>query len=126
MSFEWSEYLGLALELAGQPVKRAHQEARFRTAISRAYYAAAFCKCRNHLRDKEGHQIPPGGKAHQYVRDKFKKSNDRLRKRIGYNLERLRSDRNKADYDDNVIKLDMITNTDLVLAEKVISTLDKL
>jgi uncharacterized protein (UPF0332 family) len=124
MNFEWAEYLNLAKELAGQTVSRAGQEARLRAAISRAYYAA-FCKCRNHLRDKEGLHVPSGSKAHQYVRDQFKKSPNKLRKRIGYNLERLRNDRNKADYDDRVVMIDKLTNTDLTLAGKIISILDK-
>jgi uncharacterized protein (UPF0332 family) len=125
MSFEWLEYLDLARELAGQPAKRAHEEARLRAAISRAYYAI-FCKCRNHLRDKEGHRIPPGGKAHQYVRNNFKKSADKRRKRIGYDLTRLRSDRNRADYDDSVAMLDALTKTDLALADRIIVRLSKL
>jgi len=125
MNFDWSEYLNLAKELAGHAVSRAGQEARLRVAISRAYYAA-FCKCRNHLRDKEVHHVPSGSRAHQYVRDQFKRSPNKLRKRIGYNLERLRSDRNKADYDDRVVLIDKLTNTDLALADKVISILNKL
>lgn len=125
MSFDWAEYLNLAQELAGQAVSLAGQEARLRAAISRAYYAA-FCKSRNHLRDKEGHQIPSGGRAHQYVRDEFKRSGDRLRKQIGYDLERLRSDRNRADYDDSVTNLDVLTVVDLALAGRVISTLGRL
>lgn len=125
MSFDWSEYLNLALELAGQAASPAGQEARLRTAISRAYYGA-FCKGRNHLRDKDGRRIPSGGQVHQYVRDEFKKSTDKLRKQIGHNLDRLRSDRNKADYDDSAARLDAMIKADLALAGKVISTLGRL
>ena len=42
MSFDWSEYLKLAQELAGQTGNPASQEARLRAAVSRAYYAV-FC-----------------------------------------------------------------------------------
>jgi len=125
MSFEWTEYLNLAHELGGQMRSPANQEARFRAAISRAYYAA-FCKCRNYLRDKENHQIPSGAKAHQYVRDQFKKSTNKLRRQIGQTLERLRSDRNKADHDGKIVMLDSLTKTDLALADSAISILNKL
>jgi hypothetical protein len=40
MSFDWSEYFSLAQELVGQPATPAGQEARLRSALSRAYYAA--------------------------------------------------------------------------------------
>lgn len=51
MSFDWSEYLNVAKELAGVETSAASQEAKLRAAITRAYYAA-FIKARNHLRDK--------------------------------------------------------------------------
>lgn len=126
MSFDWTEYLELAQELVGSSALHATQEARQRAAISRAYYAA-FCKCRNYLRDEKEQHVPSGGRAHQFVRDEFKRNSDKLFKRIGYNLERLRSDRNKADYDDDAaVKFDITAQTDLALAGKVISLLDLL
>lgn len=36
MTFEWSEYLNLARELAGKATTPANQEAKLRAAISRA------------------------------------------------------------------------------------------
>ncbi len=125
MSFDWSEYLGLAQELSGQTASPASQEAKLRAAISRAYYAA-FCKARNHLRDREGHAIPIGGKAHAYVRDKFKNSPDQLRSQIGHNLDRLRRHRNIVDYDDSVSGLLPMTSRDLKLAQRVLSALTTL
>ncbi len=125
MNFEWIKYLHLAHELGGQTLSLANQEARLRAAISRAYYAV-FCKCRNRLRDKENHRIPPGGKAHQYVCNEFKRSMNKLRRQIGQTLERLRSDRNKADYDDKITMLDLLVKTDLALADNIISILNKL
>ncbi len=56
MSFDWSEYLNLAQELAGKATTPASQEAKLR-AISRAYYAA-FVQARNFLRDRDGLTIP--------------------------------------------------------------------
>jgi len=125
MSFDWSEYLNLAQELAGQATGPSSQEAKWRSAISRAYYAA-FCEARNHLRDKERHSIPRGVEIHRYVRNQFKKSPDRVRKEVGENLNRLRIDRNKADYDDTVAGLSADTKKALKLAERIISKLGSL
>jgi len=49
MSFDWADYLTLAQELADQAASSQSTEAKLRSAISRAYYAA-FCKESNHLR----------------------------------------------------------------------------
>jgi len=125
MSFDWSEYLGLAQELAGQTVSSASQEAKLRAAISRAYYAA-FCKARNHLRDHGRHVIPRGGEAHAYVRDQFRNSPDRLRSQIGHNLDRLRRHRNMVDYDDSVSGLMQMTFRDVRLTQRVLSALTTL
>jgi len=64
MTFDWSEYLKLAQELAGQTVSPANEEAKLRSSVSRAYYAA-FCKARNYLRDIEGCSIPSTPEAHR-------------------------------------------------------------
>ena len=74
MTFDWSEYLKLAQELAGQTVSPANEEAKLRSSVSRAYYAA-FCKARNYLRDIEGHSIPSTPEAHRYVREMGKGEN---------------------------------------------------
>ena len=101
MTFDWSEYLKPAEELAGQTVSLVSREAKLSSSVSRAYYAA-FCKARNYLRDIEGHSIPATSEAHTRVRNIFMKSPDTLRKGIGNNLDRLRLNRNKVDYEDSV------------------------
>lgn len=123
MNFDWSGYLNLAQELAGQTGTSASKEAKLRSSISRAYYAA-FCKARNYLRDVDRDTaIPKTGKAHGYVADKFKSSMDKRRRQIGINLDRLRADRRKVDYDDFVTGLSPMVVTALKLAWQVISTL---
>jgi uncharacterized protein (UPF0332 family) len=52
MSFNCSDYLDLARELIGQTDITASEEAKLRSAISRAYYAA-FIQARNHLLDEK-------------------------------------------------------------------------
>jgi uncharacterized protein (UPF0332 family) len=125
MSFEWADYLDLARELAGQPTAHSILEAKLRSAISRAYYAA-FCKARNHLRDKQGFFIPPTGEAHKIVWRRFRNSPDKSRKRIGENLRRLLHDRRQADYEDVVNNLPTLTHKALARANQVISSLGKL
>lgn len=129
MTFDWSQYLKLAQELAGQSVTAAAQEARLRSAISRAYYAA-FCLARDHLRDKEKHPekhpVPTNGRAHAYVRNQFRNSSDRARKKLGHNLGRLHKDRKRADYDDSVPDLKKTTTSDIILAQRVLNALANL
>ena len=125
MTFDRSEYLQLARELAGQAVSPAKEEAKLRSAVSRAYYAA-FCKARNYLRDVEGHSIPPGPESHQYVRVEFENSPDKLRRMVGWELGQLRIRRNRVDYDDSVTGLSSLVEISLRAAQDVISTISTL
>ena len=125
MSFDWSEYLNLANELANQATVPANQEAKLRTAISRSYYAA-FINARNYLRDKEGILIPKTGDAHGYVSQQFELSIDPVRRTLGENLVRLRIYRRQADYVDKFPGLFGITLAALKLSEEVIAILSNL
>lgn len=124
MRFNWCDYLDLANELAG---KRgiSSQEARFRSAVSRAYYGA-FCLARNHLK-KQGCTIPETGEAHWKVPKIFREENDRRCKQIAGDLDRLRKDRRDADYEDQFPGvLAKQTSLDISLAQRVINYLGKI
>jgi len=107
MSFDWSQYLDIARELAEQAKSASPplQEARLRASISRAYYAV-FGKARFHLRRSD--RIPEPNplvdsngehmSIHQYVKEVFKNSSDQNRAEIGLTLERMLTNRNIADY----------------------------
>ncbi|MFH0812211.1 MAG: hypothetical protein V2A69_05165 [Pseudomonadota bacterium] len=126
MSFDWSEYLNLANELGGKPGDPVNREARLRSAVSRAYYAA-HCIVRNYLRDLKGDaNIPKDGRAHSYVIDQFRFEKENSRKRIGLNLGRLLVDRNKADYRDTVSGIEPMTQADLSLAQQIIRWISSL
>ena len=126
MSFDWVQYLNLAGELCAIPVPPGSTEARRRSAISRAYYAA-FHAARLHLRDKDHDpNIPADARVHTYGRTQFRESHNRARRRIGENLNRLRLDRNKADYDDVVPGLPALSLLALRLAEQVFTVLRRL
>lgn len=121
MSFDWTEFLDLAQALASQERKPATEEAKLRSAISRAYYAA-YCTARNrlgaisfHVRDK-----------HTYVWNHFQNSTDDALKEIGKNGHRLRKDRNKADYDNFISNLPYLTSADLILSNTILLHLSKL
>ena len=102
MSFIWDNYLQLALQLVSSPLS-CTQEAKFRCATSRAYYAA-FCSARNILRDKDGSTLPRTD-LHKHVIETFEQSSDFRRRKIGTDLRRMRTLRNHADYDDVVSNL---------------------
>ena len=108
MRFDWSEYLNLAEELAAISGDSDNNEAKLRSAISRAYYAV-FCLARNYLRDVEQDsrlsRKTPDINEHQYVAEKFifHKSKAKKMIKIGENLSRLRLFRNKADYEDRCL-----------------------
>ena len=125
MTFDWSQYLNIAKELADIATTPANQEAKLRDAISRAYYAA-FILARNHLRDKEGHLIPKTGDAHNYVWEQFNLSTDSARKSLSKKLNRLRMYRNQADYVDFFPGLYRIALTAITLSDEVISELNNL
>jgi uncharacterized protein (UPF0332 family) len=125
MNFDWSEYLYLAQELAGEAQNPVTDEARFRAAISRAYYAA-FCNARNHLRDEDGDNAIPKEGVHSYVRRQFQKSSDRRRRKIGADLNRLLTDRQQADYEDSVMNLPIKARYSISLAAQILAELSNL
>jgi uncharacterized protein (UPF0332 family) len=124
MSFNWSEYLLLAQELVNQNSLSATEEACFRSAISRAYYAA-FILGRNRLRDRENLPINLAN-THQYVIQQFNNSPELIRQKIGKDLSRLRANRNLADYEDNLVNLSNLTKRSLKLARGIIGNLESL
>ena len=124
MSFNWSDYLILAKNLAGKTLLPC-QEAQFRSAISRAYYAA-FCSARNLIIQK-GDTISSNSKAHKEVQSFFEKRKDIISKEIQSDLDRLRKDRNDADYKDKFPgKLNEKTTFDLYFAQRVVNDLAKI
>lgn len=124
VDFDWSKYLDLAQELIEES-SGADAEARLRSSVSRAYYAA-FCKARNHLRDTSGYLMPLLGETHKLVINSFRNSTEPELRLVGNNLERLRIDRNKVDYDDSVSGLESMAQLAVLLAQQIISTLENL
>jgi len=127
MSFDWAEYLSLAEDLGGTAVSGppVGVEARQRSCVSRAYYAA-FILARNHLRDVDQIPIPRSGNAHAFVATTYRSAADPRRTRIGSELRRLRDDRNRCDYDDVVANIVHLPAVSVARARRIIADLTRL
>jgi hypothetical protein len=128
MSFDWSEYLIVAKELASQATTSTKTRNKIKVILLNVINRA-FSKARNHLRDIDGHpskSLEQGGRTHQIVIDLFSQSNDIDRRLIAQSLKDLRSARNKADYDDVVPHLSGLTMTVLLQSEQVLNLLKTL
>jgi hypothetical protein len=118
MAFDWKEYFHLARFLS-QFGAGFTQEAVFRSAVSRAYYAA-FCYSRNYARDRQGFSPTHTSKDHERVRTHFKKQG---RADIARHLETLRQWRNRCDYNDIVSDVSSLLQSAIARAQKVLDNL---
>ena len=118
MSFCWAEYLIIARFL--QTAQHgASPEAGYRSAVSRAYYAA-FCHARDYARDRLGYRSTYDPRDHPGVRAYL--ANHELGS-LSLKLDTLRQWRNSCDYDDvlnNVAFLPMMTTSAISDAEDVL------
>jgi uncharacterized protein (UPF0332 family) len=103
MSFAWLDYLVLAEALLQAHTTLAPEEACWRAAISRAYYAV-YGVARMRARDQEGLRLPPAAEAHQRVITHYRHGASPLHRAIGDSLRQLRSARNRADYDEQLAR----------------------
>lgn len=98
MDFDWTHFLALARELTGDLRDSACREARLRCAISRAYYSA-FNIAKAHYKKKQGSPRRLGAEVHGEVISWFAIGDTEDHHSIADDLDRLREERNKADYD---------------------------
>ncbi len=99
MSFYWPEYLDLAEELLVEGKGTPRNEAKLRSAISRAYYAVY--NSADKYADAKGirsFQEKIYGSRHRDLSKRFKNSNAKRLKQLGVNLDRLLNQRIDADY----------------------------
>ncbi|MGD9896061.1 MAG: hypothetical protein AB7T14_03130 [Candidatus Methylacidiphilaceae bacterium] len=118
MPFDWREYLKLAKELSGtQSVADYSLEAAYRSATSRAYYAA-FCWARNYA--KQCLEFKPTRKADDHVRlSNYLGARGKIE--LASHLRDLRLWRNICDYEEEVVGLHDMVNTGITYADKVIA-----
>jgi uncharacterized protein (UPF0332 family) len=89
----WRDFLVVASQLGGGAT-----EAEWRSAVSRAYYAA-FHVARRLLFDLK-FTIPRADRAHQYLVFRLSNSGEPAIEQAGRDLDTLRRLRNRADYDE--------------------------
>lgn len=123
MTFDWLDYLTLAQNLAGQTVIVSEQ-AKFRSAISWAYYAA-FHQAKQILEEKDRLTIPLQN-VHKFVINQFQNHPDPIRQKIGNRLQVLRGYRNQADYESSTSITANTCQEALTLARRIISSIDSL
>lgn len=118
MSFDWREYLEVAKYLAGLQSSGFSQEASYRSAVSRAYYAA-FCWCRNYAQKYLGFKSTGKPEDHKFLREHLKKI-DGDWARIASKLNRLRGWRNDCDYENCVKGLSHMLKESIKFSNEVI------
>jgi uncharacterized protein (UPF0332 family) len=126
IAFNWREYLTLAIEL-----EEGTDEAKLRSSISRAYYAA-YCSARNYMEGPCKRTLKRGIPAHQCVIEYFNGNRDDKancrRLQIAQNLIRMREERRMADYDNNVHFLKKLHDSAQIVldqSEEVIALIEK-
>jgi hypothetical protein len=114
--FDWREYLRLAgfLQAGVGPFD---QEAAWRSAVSRAYYAA-LCRVRNFARDHQG--FVPQGTAdnHRGLRDHLRRQHQG---RLAQQLGQLRQWRNACDDEEDVPNLQLTVGFSTVTAQDILN-----
>jgi uncharacterized protein (UPF0332 family) len=113
----WRDFLPLATRLA-----TATSEADWRTAVSRAYYAA-FHVARRLLADLQ-FTVPRADRAHQYLVFRLSNSGEAAVEQAGRDLETLRRLRNRADYDETPALTQAQAAAAVQLAEGILKVLD--
>lgn len=129
MSFDWSEYWDVADYLYKNPASN-FEDASYRTAISRAYYAAYWI-ARLYI-EKLGVTIKREENAHRAVIDKFSKKTivvkgHQLTRIIANNLNKLLDFRRNVDYESEINwDLKSTLEYSLVLSKKIINEIKPL
>lgn len=123
VSFDWSEYLVLAKELAA-----CEAEAQRRSSISRAYYSA-FCSARDWLvKHDSNFRIPNDGESHAAVWKYFEQAPDRRKVQVGREGFKLKRSRQDADYNSKYGEWRNVESikAELIRAERVLNLLRQL
>src|SRR5262245_49588144 len=113
----WRDFLVLATRLATGTT-----EADWRTAVSRAYYAA-FRVARRLFADLS-FVVPRADRAHQYLVFRLSNSGESAVEQAGRDLETLRRLRNRADYDEVPALTQSQAAAAVQLADGIIQVLD--
>lgn len=113
----WRDFLSQASRLAAEPL-----EADWRTAVSRAYYAA-FHVARQ-LLTALNFSVPRADRAHQHLVFRLSNCGEPVVEQAGRDLDTLRRLRNRADYDDIPVVTRHQAAAAVRLAEGIVQALD--
>ena len=113
MNFAWADYYALAERL-----RHEDSEAALRSAISRAYYAV-FCQARDYLKEQGVMLSTLGPSSHKQVWGEFKQRG-RTHRSIGDNGDKLHYNRIKADYENEIERLDLLVNESFAVAGRAL------
>ncbi len=117
MAFDWREYLKLARFLQKQGGNGFTQEAAFRCAVSRAYFAA-YCHARNYAHDRLNFSPAYDARDHTRLRKHFQRQGVA---EIATKLDRLRQWRNSCDYEDEVSDISHLLKSAIDQAQKFLT-----
>jgi uncharacterized protein (UPF0332 family) len=128
MSFDWQDYLRLSDALTKDQSITQFEEARYRVAISRAYYAAYHTAldfvCNN---GSPLYQPVKSGADHAGVRRHLQKSGESKRLKIAKDLDRLHERRKEADYEEVIIgNPKPLAISSITVASNIIKALESL
>lgn len=100
MSYMWADFMQVAQDLMISADMQSKMDARYRTAIGRAYYAV-YCTARDYLIANGELTIEEDERRdlHAEVRRILKSHSNNARNLVSENLNTLREYRNSADYD---------------------------
>lgn len=124
MSFPWQDYLALAQALGNAPRGDDLREAKYRSAISRAYYAAYHHALQYYQQTYR--RRPPAvrdGGVHKALCDALIASTTPSEQLGGGSLEELKANRHDADYDADAAVGDGLVALSLHLAADVMDQL---
>lgn len=117
-AFDWANYLTLAVNLAGQ-----NDEAARRSAVSRAYYYVYHLAMARALANS--FKLIPGEASHKQMWLLYESSPVSECNKLAVLGMRLRSRRERADYDDVYLRLDEEIGEILNTAHEFAALLDK-
>lgn len=123
-TFGWSDFLDVAVELVAGP-RDALLEARERSAVSRAYYAA-FRRAQEVVEAIDNFLPKRTGDDHDGVIFHLANAREARRKEVGTILRRLKAERRSADYDRVRHRLALPSSTVIAQARRALVLLDTL
>lgn len=130
MVFNWREYLELAHKLKTIP-STCHDEVRWRSAISRAYYAA-FNIASNYAQASLSREWSLAeeeckeGETHKVVFLTFQKCTNKELKKVGLDLRKLRDLRVSSDYEGEFNPSERDLDKSLIYADDIVQKIDSL